>query len=175
MLEPDFKQFSRLARPGAVVPVARRITADLLTPVSAYLSLARRQKLSFLLESVEGGEKIARYSFMGVNPYLRLRYRDSAAELVPSPSLSGPGFSPAGRPAKKEGALAPEVSSHAGNLFDELRRFTRAHRPVVVPGLPPFTSGAVGYMTYDVVRLLERLPERAPDDLKLPDAQFLFF
>ncbi|HEX9764021.1 MAG TPA: anthranilate synthase component I [Candidatus Acidoferrales bacterium] len=153
MLTPDFKTFSRLARPGAVVPVARRITADLLTPVSAYLALARRQRFSFLLESVEGGEKIARYSFMGVDPYLRLRYRDGAAEI----------------------AEGERVERRTGNLFDELRRLTRAHRPVAVPGLPPFTSGAVGYLAYDVVRLLERLPERATDDLKLPDAQFLFF
>ncbi|MGH9777201.1 MAG: anthranilate synthase component I [Candidatus Acidiferrales bacterium] len=153
MLTPDFKTFSRLARPGAVVPVARRITADLLTPVSAYLALSRRQRFSFLLESVEGGEKIARYSFMGIEPYLRLRYRDGAAEI----------------------AEGERVERRTGNLFDELRRLTRAHRPVAVPGLPPFTSGAVGYLAYDVVRLLERLPDRAADDLRLPDAQFLFF
>ncbi len=153
MVEPDYKAFTRLARTGAVVPVARRITADLLTPVSAYLSLSRRQKFSFLLESIEGGEKIARYSFMGVGPYLRLRYRDGAAEIT-------------------EGE---RIERRTGNLFEELRRLTRAYRPVAMPSLPPFTSGAVGYLAYDVVRLLERLPERAADDLKLPDAQFLFF
>ena len=153
MLTPDFKSFSRLARPGAVVPVARRITADLLTPVSAYLALARRQQFSFLLESVEGGEKIARYSFMGADPYLRLRYRDGSAEIT----------------------QGERIERRTGSLFDELRRLTRTHRPVSVPGLPPFTSGAVGYLAYDVVRLLERLPDRAADDLKLPDAQFLFF
>jgi anthranilate synthase component 1 len=153
MLTPDFKSFSRLARPGAVVPVARRITADLLTPVSAYLALSRRQKFSFLLESIEGGEKIARYSFMGVDPYLRLRYRDGAAEV----------------------AEGERVERRTGNLFDELRCLTRAHIPVAAPGLPPFTSGAVGYLAYHVVRLLERLPDRAADDVKLPDAQFLFF
>ncbi|MCI0402407.1 MAG: anthranilate synthase component I [Acidobacteria bacterium] len=153
MVEPDYRTFARLARPGAVVPVARRVTADLLTPVSAYLSLSRRQKFSFLLESVEGGEKIARYSFMGVDPYLRLRYRDGAAEIIEN----------------------EKVERRTGNLFDELRRLTHAYRPVAMAGLPPFTSGAVGYVAYDVVRLLERLPERAADDLKLPDAQFLFF
>jgi anthranilate synthase component 1 len=82
MVEPEYKTFAKLARPGAVVPVARRITADLLTPVSAYLRLARRSKFSFLLESVEGGERIARYSFIGVDPYLRLRHRGGSVELV---------------------------------------------------------------------------------------------
>ncbi|MBI2956579.1 MAG: anthranilate synthase component I [Acidobacteria bacterium] len=157
MIEPDFKTFSRLARTGAVVPVVKRLAADLLTPVSAYLRLARRGDFSFLLESIEGGEKIARYSFMGVNPYRRLRYRDGVAEL-----------------SEAEGQHA-SAERRTGNLFDELRRLTRAYRPVTWPGLPPFSSGAVGYFGYDVVRLLERLPERAPDDLRLPDAELMFF
>ncbi|MFQ5664215.1 MAG: anthranilate synthase component I [Terriglobia bacterium] len=164
MLEPDFTTFAKLARRGNVIPVTRRITADLLTPVSAYLRLAhlssssfsgqaRRSGFSFLLESVEGGEKIARYSFMGVNPYRRLRYRDGVAEIID----------------------AGHREQRTGNLFDEIRRLTRAYRPVSWPGLPPFTSGAVGYFAYDVVRLLERLPERATDDLNLPDAHLMFF
>ncbi len=155
MVEPEYKTFTKLARPGGVVPVARRITADLLTPVSAYLRLARRSKFSFLLESVEGGERIARYSFIGVDPYLRLRSRGDTVELVD--------------------AQRNTTERRSANLFDELRRLTRAYRPVSLPGLPPFTSGAVGYLAYDVVRLLERLPERAADDLRLPDAEFLFF
>ncbi|HXE76043.1 MAG TPA: anthranilate synthase component I [Candidatus Xenobia bacterium] len=155
MVELDCKTFAKLARPGAVVPVTRRITADLLTPVSAYLRLARRSKFSFLLESVEGGERIARYSFIGVDPYLRLRSRGGLIELVDTHRET--------------------IERRSGNLFEELRRLTRAYRPVSIPGLPPFTSGAVGYLAYDVVRLLERLPERAADDLHLPDAEFLFF
>ena len=168
MIEPDFPTFKRLARQGNVIPVVRRIAADLLTPVAAYLRLARlrsssfggqarRGQPSFLLESVEGGEKIARYSFMGVGPYRMLRYRDGVAEITEG-----------GRPE----ALG---ESRSENLFDALRRLTRAYRPVSWPGLPPFTSGAVGYFGYEVVRLLERLPERALDDLGLPDAQLMFF
>jgi len=152
-VEPSFETFSRLAQRGNVIPVARRITADLLTPVSAYLRLARSGEPSFLLESVEGGEKIARYSFMGAGPYRRLRYRDGAAEII---GVGGP-------------------SHRRGNLFDLLRELTRSLRPVSWPGLPPFTSGAVGYFAYDVVRQLERLPSRAPDDLQLPEADLLFF
>ena len=159
MIEPGFQTFQQLAKGGNVVPVTLRITADLLTPVSAYLRLARPNQPSFLLESVEGGEKIARYSFMGVGPDRRLRYRDGVAEITE-----------AGRTRQR-----------TADLFDDLRRLTRAYRPVSWPGLPaaaglpPFTSGAVGYFAYDVVRLLERLPERATDDLNLPDAELLFF
>jgi len=159
MIEPDFQTFQQLTKRGNVVPVTLRITADLLTPVSAYLRLTRAGQASFLLESVEGGEKIARYSFMGVGPDRRLRYRDGVAEIV-------------------EGGRSRQRTA---DLFDELRRLTRAYRPVSWPGLPaaaglpPFTSGAVGYFAYDVVRLLERLPERTADDLNLPDAELLFF
>ncbi|MGH9805560.1 MAG: anthranilate synthase component I [Candidatus Acidiferrales bacterium] len=153
MIEPDYKTFAQLARKGSVIPVTRRISADLLTPVSAYLRLARPGQPSFLLESIEGGEKLARYSFMGVRPDRRLHYRDGTADIV-------------------EGGRA---ENRAGSLFEELRRLTRRHRPVSWPGLPPLTSGAVGYLAYDVVRQLERLPERAADDLGLPEAQLMFF
>ncbi len=68
MIQPDFKTFSKLARQGNLVPVYETFTADLLTPVGAHLRLARNAKYSFLLESVEGGENIARYTFAGANP-----------------------------------------------------------------------------------------------------------
>ena len=148
-----YKRFEKLARKGSVVPVVRRIAADLLTPVSAYLRLQRPGAPSFLLESIEGGEKIARYSFMGVGPYRELRYRDGVAEVT------------------EEGRMA----SHTADLFRELRALTRDYRPVTVPGLPPFSSGAVGYFAYDIVRRLERLPNRTTDDIGLPDAHLLFF
>jgi anthranilate synthase component 1 len=90
---------------------------------------------------------------MGVGPDRRLRYRDGVAEIV-------------------EGNRSRQRTA---DLFDELRRLTRACRSVSWPGAPPFTSGAVGYFAYDVVRLLERLPERTTDDLNLPDAELLFF
>jgi anthranilate synthase component 1 len=153
MIEPGFRTFQQLASRGNVVPVTLRLPADLLTPVSAYLRLAEPGRPSFLLESIEGGEKIARYSFLGVSPDRLLRFRERTAEIV-------------------EDGRSRQCTVE---LFDELRRLTRPYRPVSWPGLPPFTSGAVGYFAYDVVRLLERLPDRATDDLRLPDAQLLFF
>ena len=73
MIRPDFKEFSRLSRDATLVPVAKSISADLLTPVSAFLAIAEGEPDAFLLESVEGGEKIGRYTFLGVRPFLRLR------------------------------------------------------------------------------------------------------
>ena len=153
MTETDFKTFSALARKGNIVPVVRPLAADTLTPVSACLRIARPGEPSFLFESVEGGEKIARYSFMGTGPFRTLRYSGGVAEVA------------------EDGRTA----SHTADLFEELRSLTRDFRPVTMPGLPPFSSGAVGYFAYDVVRQLERLPSRTTDDLGLPDAHLLFF
>ena len=163
MISPDLRNVSRLARRGNVIPVCRRITADLLTPVSAYLGLARKSSHSFLLESVEGGEKIARYSFMGADPYRVVRYR------LPR---SGEGNSGEPRAEILEGG---KRTVRSGSIFTLLREMTREYQPVRVPGLPPFSAGAVGYFGYDVVRQLERLPERTADDMGLDDACLMFF
>lgn len=146
--EMSFGEFSRLTKRGNLIPIARRLPADMLTPVSAYLRLRRKGKPSFLLESVEGGEQIARYSFLGVNPFHRIR---------------------------RMGAEAPSPSNRTPEVLEELRSFIKTFQPVRVPGLPPFTSGAVGYLAYDFVRQLERLPELAADDFGMPVADFLFF
>ena len=75
MINPEFKEFSRLARAASLVPVVKSVSADLLTPVSAFLSIAENEPHAFLLESVERGEQIGRYTFLGVRPYMRLRAR----------------------------------------------------------------------------------------------------
>ena len=80
-LYPDFKEFSRLARSATLVPVVKSVSADLLTPVSAFLSIAENEPHAFLLESVERGEQIGRYTFLGARPYMRLRARGSAIEI----------------------------------------------------------------------------------------------
>ena len=131
-----------LARRGNIIPLCREIGADLLTPVAAFLRIARGARQPFLLESVEGGEAIARYSFLGRDP----------AELVR---------------ATIGGDAAPE-----GDPLRTLRQAMAGYRPVRMGDLPRFTGGAVGYLSYDVVRLLERLPRSAEDDLRVPDVLF---
>jgi anthranilate synthase component I len=150
---PDFKTFSQLARGATLVPVTRTISADLLTPVSAFLALAEREPYSFLLESVEGGERIGRYTFLGIRPYM---------------VVSGRGDHVTVRRGKR-------VETQKANLLSTLRVALREHKPVHVPGLPPFTAGAVGYFAYDAVRHFERLPSKAKDDLQLPDGVFMFY
>ncbi|HEX2712167.1 MAG TPA: anthranilate synthase component I [Candidatus Acidoferrales bacterium] len=153
MIQPDFKTFCRLARQGNLVPVYETITTDLVTPVSAYLRLARDVSYSFLLESVEGGEKIARYTFIGANPVEVFRYAKGAINVQ-------------GEGRLQWGQTDP---------IEFLRRRVGRYRPVRVPGLPPLVGGAIGYFAYDMVRLVERIPARAKDDLGLDDAVLMFY
>ena len=81
MLQPDFKQFSRLAREATLVPVVKSVSADLLTPVSAFLAIAEKEPHAFLLESVERGEQIGRYTFLGARPYMRVKARQGVVEI----------------------------------------------------------------------------------------------
>src|ERR1700723_2725254 len=143
MIQPDFKTFSRLARGGNLVPVYEHFTADLLTPVGAYLRVAHRATYSFLLESVEGGEKIARYTFVGANPAEVFRYVNGACVLESESRVSWMQSSP----------------------LDYLRNRVERYRPVRVAGLPPLVAGAIGYFAYDMVRLVERIPDTGRDDV----------
>jgi anthranilate synthase component 1 len=153
MLQPDFKQFYRLAREATLVPVVKSVSADLLTPVSAFLAIAEKEPHAFLLESVERGEQIGRYTFLGVRPYMRVTARQGTVEI--------------------ERGRRREVVQE--NIFQVVKRLLREHRPATVAGLPPFTAGAVGYFAYDVVRQLEKIGDHAKDDLSLPDAELMFF
>jgi anthranilate synthase component I len=153
MLQPDFKQFSRLAREASLIPVVKSVSADLLTPVSAFLAIAEKEPQAFLLESVERGEQIGRYTFLGARPYMRVRARQGTIEI--------------------ERGRRREVVQD--NIFQVVKRLLREHRPAHIPGLPPFTAGAVGYFAYDVVRQLENIGEHTKDDLSLPDAELMFF
>jgi anthranilate synthase component 1 len=153
MVRPDFKEFSRLARESTLVPVVKSVSADLLTPVSAFLAIASDEPYAFLLESVERGEQIGRYTFLGIRPYMRVRSQAGVVEVL------------RGR----------QRSAQNGNIFEVLKQLLRAHRPAAMQGLPPFTAGAVGYFAYDIVRQLENIGTRAKDDLSLPDAELMFF
>jgi anthranilate synthase component 1 len=128
-----FDEYERLAEGGGPVPVFREMPGDLHTPVSAYRALSARSEQAFLLESVVGGERVARYSFLGRDP-------EATFEVAPPSVAAG------SRPAAE--SLLPILRSHLGPPAAE------------VEGLPRFTGGAVGHLTYDAVRLLERIPDR---------------
>ncbi len=160
MLRPDFKEFSRLAREATLVPVVKSVSADLLTPVSAFLAIAASEPHAFLLESVERGEQIGRYSFLGVRPYMQVQAQGSEVVLEWS------------KHKRKE---RKEKEKRHGSVIQVVKDLLRQHRPAFVPGLPPFTAGAVGYFAYDAVRQLESIGERARDDLSLPDCVLMFF
>lgn len=153
MLYPDFKEFSRLAASATLVPVVKAVSADLLTPVSAFLAIAAKEPYAFLLESVERGEQIGRYTFLGARPYMRLQARGSEIEIE--------------RGRRRE--------RFEGNVFEFVKGLLGEHRPASIAGLPPFTAGAVGYFSYDVVRQLEKIGAHAKDDLSLPDCELMFF
>src|SRR3954469_14431341 len=153
MLRPTYKEFQAYAKTATLVPVAKSISADLLTPVSAFLSFAEKEPYSFLLESVEGGEKIGRYTFLGANPYMRLTSDDDGVVLH--------------RGRKQERI--------AGDAMQVIRRLLKQHKPAEVPDLPPFTAGAVGFVSYDMVRRFERLPETAKKDVDVPECALMFF
>jgi len=153
VIRPDFREFQRLAKQGNLIPVYEVFPADLLTPVSAYLRIAQGARYSFLLESVEGGEKIARYTFAGAHPEQVFRYNAGACVM------EGPD------------RIVWEERDPVSFLRERMERF----QPVRVPGLPPLVAGAIGYFSYDMVRLIERLPKRLRDEIGLYDAMLAFY
>src|SRR5215510_9965121 len=153
MIQPDFREFQRLAKQGNLIPVYDVFSADLLTPVSAYLRIAQGARYSFLLESVEGGEKIARYTFAGAHPEELFRYGNGACVL------------------ENRERLVWEERDPITFLRERVERF----RPVRLPGLPPLIAGAIGYFSYDMVRLIEKLPKQLKDEIGLFDAMLMFY
>jgi anthranilate synthase component 1 len=152
-ISPSRAEFLQLAATHSLVPVYRTLTADLETPVSAFLRVAADEPQSFLLESVEGGEKVGRYTFIGIRPYRTILSRGSALVI------------------NERG----KTRSLQGDVFALLKEMLAGQKPARLAGLPPFTCGAVGFFAYDVVRKLEKLPELAVDDLGIPDACLMFF
>jgi len=150
---PSLRDFQRLARAHSLVPVTRVVAADLETPVSAFLKVAAEEPEAFLLESVEGGERVGRYTFIGIRPYKKMTAKDGRIVVV-------------------EGKRRREYD---GDIFAELKAALQGETPAKVEGLPPFTAGAVGFFSYDVVRSIEALPSTAVDELHVPDAHLMFF
>jgi anthranilate synthase component 1 len=150
----QYEQFVELARGDAsTVPVYRVLAADTLTPVTAFLRLQRRGEPAFLLESVEGGARLGRYSFLGRDPFQRLAASGEQVTLT------------------RRG----EARTIGGGFFPALDAEVRALRTARVPGLPPLTGGAVGYVGYDAVRWIEKIPDRHPRENALADAELFFY
>jgi anthranilate synthase component I len=152
MYQPKFKEFEKLARGGNLIPVYREVLADIETPVSVLKKLQHKDHV-YLLESVEGGEKWGRYSFLGTDAGVVFRVR--GREII---------IEEKGRTTARE---------HKGDPLRMLRDLLNRYQPVATPGLPRFYGGAVGYLGYDMVRYFEKLPTQLPDDLNLDESVFV--
>ena len=145
-VRPTHDEFLEFARDHDVVPVVRELTSDTVTPFTVYSRLARGGRNPFLLESVEGGERVARYSFTGVDPFRIIEIRDARVLVDGVP--------------------------RDGEPIEVLRQVTDLGRVAPVDDLPPFCGGAMGYLGYDSVRLVEAVPASGRDEGGLPDAWF---
>jgi len=157
MTSPTREEFLEKSTQGNLIPVWREVLADMETPVSAYRKIAGGRPNSFLLESVEGGERLARYSFLGSEPFLIFRSKGNTATIT-------------------EGNHCETVTLKAGERdpLHVLKELLGRYTYVPAPELPPFVGGAVGMIGYDTVRFFEKLPTLATDDLELDDCLFLF-
>ncbi len=153
MLKPTLEEFKEKSKQGNLIPVYKEVLADLDTPVSAYMKMCGGE-YSFLLESVEGGEKWARYCFLGFDPSIIISIKGN--EVV----------------VEKNGQ-AKSILITQGNPLVGLKDILARYQPVDVEGLPRFSGGAVGFVSYDMVRSFEDLPEDTVDDLQVPDARFV--
>ena len=174
MYSPTLEEFVKLAAQGNLVPVTRRLLADIETPLSAYRKI-RGEGESFLFESVEGGEHLGRYSFVGCYPRAVVRQTGSQVEILENGKVKQT-FSVRGNP----GAVLPagqDQPASDGSLRDGLEaveRLLSGFRPVTVPGLPRFTGGAVGFIGYEFIHDVEPVVPRPPqDDLQTPVMYFL--
>jgi anthranilate synthase component I len=150
---PTFETFTNLAENGNLIPVYRQLLSDTLTPVSAYCKL-EKSECSFLFESVIGGEKIGRYSFLGSNPFFQINAYGTKVILNDG-----------------TGDVVREINDPLQELESLLSKF----KAVPLPGIPSFCGGAVGYAGYDVIRYSESLPDAPHDDRQLPDLSFAFY
>lgn len=153
MLKPTFEEFKEKSNQGNLIPVYKEIFADLDTPVSAYMKISGGE-YSFLFESVEGGEKWARYCFIGCDPSIIVSIKGNEVTV-------------------NNNGQSKSILITQGNPLDELKDILAQYKPVEVEGLPRFSGGAVGFVSYDMVRSFEDLPQQTKDDLEVPDARFI--
>lgn len=147
------EQFLALSKEYTAIPVYRRLLADVLTPVSLFMNIREGAGFPFLLESVEGGEQLARYSFIGRNPYQKLLFDGQETTLE-----------------TKE-----EVEKVTSTYFEKLKELTTAYSEPTLPELPRLKGGGVGFSAYDTFRQVEDLPNVPEDDLNLPEAIWAFY
>lgn len=160
---PSFEQFCELAHQADLVPVCRRVLSDALTPVTAFHKLDAG-RCAFLAESVVGGEKVGRYSFLATHPFMEI---EAYERRVTTSAYTG--VSASGSP------LLETRQFESDNPLSELRRLVESKRVASLPELPPFCGGAVGYAGYDIVRYSEHLPHPPADDRRVPDLSFAFY
>ena len=153
MFKPSLEEFKQKAKSGNLIPVYKEILADLDTPVSAYMKI-RGGEYSFLLESIEGGEKWARYCFLGCDPSVVIITKGRNLTLI-------------------ENGKRKERQIESGSPLSAVKEILARYQPVYSDGLPRFSGGAVGFVSYDMVRFFEDLPEQTVDDLDVPDSQFI--
>src|SRR5688572_15883949 len=151
----SYEEFTELAQRGTFVPVCKELVADMLTPVSAFLKIAEHADHAFLLESVEGGEQVGRYSFIGKDPFLILRSRG-------------------GKTITEHLHRGGEVTESDRPLIETLRELMAAFQSPFVPGLPRFTGGAVGYLGYDATAWFEPVTLQPTPDVE-DEAGFMMF
>ncbi len=154
-IKPSRDELRAYFQRGDHVPVYRTLLADLETPVSVYMKLKRAGKPGFLLESVEGGVQVGRYSFIGVNPKGTLSVKDNIVAF------------------ERDGATTKFAIPEGQDPLHVIKRHFQTVNPVPVEGLPRFVGGAVGFMSYDIVRYFEDLPATASDDLGAPTVAFM--
>src|SRR3989338_1370456 len=154
MYRPSLRGLLKLSKKANIIPVYKEISADLDTPVSAFLKL-KKDNYAFLFESVEGQEKIARYSFLGTNPSIIFKSKAKNIQIIYPVRKSTLRF------------ITPT------DPLDEIEKIMKDFKPADIKGLPRFYGGFVGYIGYDMVRFFEKLPDKNPDDLKLPDSIFI--
>ncbi|MBF0489870.1 MAG: anthranilate synthase component I [Candidatus Omnitrophica bacterium] len=147
------EEFLKLSQKGNLIPVYKEVLGDCLTPTSAYLHLAKKSKYSFLLESVEGQDKFARFSFIARNPSLIIKSKGQHAEIL----------------RQVKGKFISEKRQIKSSPLEIIRELMKDYKAVNIPQLPRFFGGMVGFLSYDCVRFFERLPLKIKDDLNLPD------
>jgi anthranilate synthase component 1 len=149
---PSFDAFEKLARTSRMIPVSEELFMDTDTPIGLYLRYAQEEN-SFLLESVEGGERWARYSYIGRRPFMVFKSDGNRVTIT----------------------KGPNTEEKTADPFAELKRIFSEYKSAKVPGLPRFCGGAVGYIGYDMVRCIEDLPDAPKDDTGLPECCLAFF